>query len=57
MVDISKKKSPKGKHMHHQQLFFLKKLLKKLLDTGSPKGEIFNVARCAGIMAAKKLVK
>ena len=28
MVDISKKKSPKGKHMHHQQLFFLKKLLK-----------------------------
>ena len=28
--------------------------LKKVLQSGSDKGEIFNTARCAGILAAKK---
>ena len=27
--------------------------LQKIVEAGSPKGEIFNTARCAGIMAAK----
>ena len=54
MVDISKKKITKREAHASSTIIFSKETFEKLLDTGSPKGEIFNVARCAGIMAAKK---
>ena len=34
--------------------YFYERNFQKIYKIGSPKGEIFNTARCAGIMAAKK---
>ena len=36
------------------QIKFKQNIFKKVLQSGSDKGEIFNTARCAGILAAKK---
>jgi len=54
MVDISKKKSTSRNAIAVSYVKFTKKSFKKLIDQGSPKGEIFNTARCAGIIGAKK---
>ena len=54
MVDISQKKITKREACASSVIIFSKKSFKKLIMDGSPKGEIFNVARCAGILAAKK---
>ena len=54
MVDISKKKSTSRSAIAVSYVRFTKKSFKKLIDKGSPKGEIFNTARCAGILGAKK---
>ena len=54
MVDISKKKMTKRTAYATSIIIFSKISFKKFLEDGSPKGEIFNTARCAGIMAAKK---
>ncbi|MAR63825.1 MAG: cyclic pyranopterin monophosphate synthase MoaC [Rickettsiales bacterium] len=54
MVDISKKKSTSRCAIAVSYVRFTKKSFKKLIDKGSPKGEIFNTARCAGILGAKK---
>ena len=54
MVDISKKKSTSRSAIAVSYVRFTKKSFKKLIDKGSPKGEIFNTARCAGIFGAKK---
>ena len=35
-------------------VIFKKHSFQKVIEKGSPKGEIFNTARCAGILAAKK---
>ena len=54
MVNISKKKKSKRVACATSTIIFSRASFKKLLDDGSPKGEIFNTARCAGIMGAKK---
>ena len=54
MVDISSKKETKREAIASCSISFSKKTFNKLINNGSPKGEIFNVSRCAGIMAAKK---
>ena len=54
MVDISKKKSTSRSAIAVSFVKFTKKSFNKLIDKGSPKGEIFNTARCAGILGAKK---
>ena len=54
MVDISKKNSTSRSAIAVSFVKFTKKSFNKLIDKGSPKGEIFNTARCAGILGAKK---
>ena len=54
MVDISKKSTSRSA-IAVSYVRFTKKSFKKLIDKGSPKGEIFNTARCAGILGAKKI--
>ena len=54
MVDISLKKTTKRQAVASCSISFTKKSFYKLINDGSPKGEIFNISRCAGIMAAKK---
>ena len=54
MVNISKKKSNYRSAIAVSNIKFTKKSFKKLIEEGSPKGEIFNTARCAGIIGAKK---
>lgn len=54
MVDISLKKATKREAIASCSILFSKKTFCKLMNNGSPKGEIFNLSRCAGIMAAKK---
>tara|TARA_B100001057_G_scaffold339795_1_gene340618 strand:+ start:1114 stop:1584 length:471 start_codon:yes stop_codon:yes gene_type:complete len=54
MVDISKKKSTYRTAIAVSNVKFENKSFKRLIENGSPKGEIFNTARCAGILGAKK---
>ena len=54
MVDITKKKITNREACASSIIIFSPEAFKKIIEDGSPKGEIFNVARCAGILAAKK---
>ena len=54
MVDISKKKLTNRTAVATLSLNFSEKTFTKIINNNSPKGEIFNIARSAGISAAKK---
>jgi len=54
MVDISSKKITSRIAQASNEIKFKKSTLKKIVELGSEKGDIFNTARCAGILAAKK---
>ena len=54
MVDISKKKLTSRAAKATFKINFSEKSFKKIINNNSPKGEIFNIARSAGISAAKK---
>ena len=54
MVDISKKSNTKREARARSTILFRKKSYEFLRKEGSKKGEIFNVARTAGILAGKK---
>ena len=54
MVDISKKKLTYRTAKATCKINFSEKFFKKIINNNSPKGEIFNIARSAGISAAKK---
>ena len=54
MVDISKKKLTNRTARAKLTINFSEKSFKKILNSDSPKGEIYNTARSAGIFAAKK---
>ena len=54
MVDISKKKLTNRTAMATLCINFSEKTFTKIINNNSPKGEIFNIARSAGISAAKK---
>ena len=54
MVDISKKKLTSRNAKATLNINFSEKSFKKIINNNSPKGEIFNIARSAGISAAKK---
>ena len=54
MVDISKKKLTNRTAIASFKINFSEKSFKKIINNNSPKGEIFNIARTAGISAAKK---
>ena len=54
MVDISSKKNTSRIAEATNEIKFKKNSFKKIIELGSEKGEIFNTARCAGILAAKK---
>ena len=54
MVDISSKESTSRIAEATNEIKFKKNSFKKIIELGSEKGEIFNTARCAGILAAKK---
>ncbi len=54
MVDISKKKLTSRTARAFCKINFSEKTFKKIIANNSPKGEIFNTARSAGISAAKK---
>ena len=54
MVDISSKKITSRIAEATNEIKFKKSSFKKIIELGSEKGEIFNTARCAGILAAKK---
>ena len=57
MVDISKKKLTNRAAIATLSLNFSEKTFTKIINNNSPKGEIFNIARSAGISAAKKTSK
>jgi cyclic pyranopterin phosphate synthase len=54
MVDISSKKITSRIAEATNEIKFKKNTFKKIIELGSEKGDIFNTARCAGILAAKK---
>ena len=54
MVDISKKKLTNRTARAKLTINFSEKSFKKILNSDSHKGEIYNTARSAGIFAAKK---
>tara|TARA_B100000941_G_C28437846_1_gene517980 strand:- start:488 stop:958 length:471 start_codon:yes stop_codon:yes gene_type:complete len=54
MVDVSQKRVSKRQAIAQCNIIFSKSSFNKLLKKGSPKGEIFNTAKCAGIIAVKK---
>ena len=54
MVDISKKKQNQRQARAIATLKFNRDTFKKVLKNDGPKGEIFNTARIAAVMAAKK---
>jgi len=53
MVDISSKKSVRRKAVAEGKLFVAPETEKLILDSGLPKGNPFEIARIAGIQAAK----
>ncbi len=54
MVDVSSKNDNSREARAYGLIEFNKKYFKKIINYNSPKGEIFNTSRLAGIMAAKK---
>ena len=54
MIDISRKKLTYRTAKATSKINFSEKPFKKIINNNSPKGEIFNIARSAGISAAKK---
>ena len=54
MVDISSKKITSRIAEATNEIKFKKSTFERIIELGSEKGEIFNTARCAGILAAKK---
>lgn len=54
MVDISSKLISLRKAVAGGSVVFSSKAFKILLEQGSPKGDVFETARLAGVMAAKK---
>ena len=54
MVDISRKKLTNRTAKATFKINFSEGSFKKIINNNSPKGEIFNIARSAGISAAKK---
>jgi len=54
MVDISKKKLTSRIAKATFKIIFSETSFKKIINNNSPKGEIFNIARSAGVSAAKK---
>ena len=54
MVDISTKKLTNRIARARLKINFSEKSFQKIISSNSPKGEIYNVARSAGISAAKK---
>ncbi len=54
MVDVSGKGTSKRIAKAKNEIVFSKHTFEKVIENGSEKGEIFNTARCAGILAAKK---
>lgn len=54
MVDISKKNSNEREAKAIGTLKFTRETYRKIIKNDGPKGEIFNTARVAAIMAAKK---
>ena len=54
MVDVSQKTISNREAIAQCNIIFSKNSFNKLLKKGSPKGEIFNTAKCAGIIAVKK---
>ena len=54
MVDISSKETTSRVAKATNEIKFNKNTFKKIVELGSEKGDIFNTARCAGILAAKK---
>ena len=54
MVDISKKKLTYRTAKATFKIIFSEISFKKIINNNLPKGEIFNIARSAGISAAKK---
>jgi cyclic pyranopterin phosphate synthase len=53
MVDISDKTVSKRRAVAEGTITFLPKAFKTLIKEGSPKGDVFETAKVAGIMAAK----
>ena len=53
MVDISDKTVTKRRAVAQGTIFFSSKAFKTLLKEGSPKGDVFETAKVAAIMAAK----
>ncbi len=54
MVDVSHKKATKRVARARCHVLLTKSVFVKVLKEGSPKGDIFEAARIAGIMSAKK---
>ncbi|NWF98532.1 MAG: cyclic pyranopterin monophosphate synthase MoaC [Nitrospirae bacterium] len=54
MVDVSQKPSTERKAIASGMIFLKPETLRLILDGKMPKGDVFSVARVAGIMAAKK---
>ena len=54
MVNISPKKKTFRRAKAQAAIKFSDKIFKRIIEKGSPKGEIFSTARIAGIQAAKK---
>jgi cyclic pyranopterin phosphate synthase len=54
MVDVSAKKLTKRVARARCHVYLAKAILDKVIKHGSPKGDIFEASRVAGIMAAKK---
>ena len=54
MVDVSDKGTSERIAKAKSEIVFSKHTFEKVIEHGSEKGEIFNTARCAGILAAKK---
>ena len=54
MVDITKKRSTARTAVAEGSVIMSQKILKKIKDKKAKKGDVLNIARIAGIMAAKK---
>lgn len=54
MVDVGEKKETKRFAAAAAQIIMPSKIIMAIRDKKAPKGDVFTVAKCAGIMAAKK---
>jgi len=53
MVDISRKRVTKRMAVASAQVHMSTRAFRKFMSEGSPKGDAFETARCAGLLAAK----